>query len=102
MGEYLEIAAKLKPFLTEQEGFISAERFKSLTEEGKLLSLSFWENEDAIGKWRNKVEHKFGQDTGRKKLFHSYRIRVAEIVRDYTHKDRKEAPINIHASHRDE
>ncbi|WP_291326520.1 antibiotic biosynthesis monooxygenase [Desulfovibrio sp. UCD-KL4C] len=90
--EYLEIATHLKQFLTDQEGFISVERFKSLAEEGKFLSLSFWESEAAIEKWRNKLNHRQGQKKGKDELFHSYRIRVAQVVRDYTHDDRENAP----------
>ncbi len=90
--EYLEIATKLKQFLADQEGFISIERFKSLAEEGKFLSLSFWESEAAIKKWRNMLSHRDGQKKGKDKLFHSYRIRVAQVVRDYTHEDRENTP----------
>ncbi|SDK88782.1 Heme-degrading monooxygenase HmoA [Maridesulfovibrio ferrireducens] len=90
--EYLEIASKLRVFLQDQKGFISIERFQSLVEEDKVLSLSFWENEADIEVWRNLLEHRHGQQTGKEKLFHSYRIRVAEVVRDYTEIERKEAP----------
>jgi heme-degrading monooxygenase HmoA len=90
--EYLKIASKLSKYLENREGFISIERFQSLTEEGKILSLSFWRDEAAIEKWRNILEHRAGQKKGKESLFHSYRIRVAEVVRDYTESDRNEAP----------
>jgi len=90
--EYLKIASELRSFLENREGFISIERFQSLSEEGKVLSLSFWEDENAIEKWRNVLEHRGGQKAGKEKLFHSYRIRVAKVLRDYTESDRKEAP----------
>ena len=90
--EYLKIASKLSKYLENREGFISIERFQSLTEEGKILSLSFWRDEAAIEKWRNILEHRAGQEKGKETLFHSYRIRVAEVVRDYTESDRNEAP----------
>lgn len=90
--EYLKIATNLRNFLENQEGFISIERFQSLAEEGKVLSLSFWENEKDIEKWRNLHEHRIGQKKGKEKLFHSYRIRVAQVVRDYTESERNEAP----------
>ena len=90
--EYLEIAAGLRSFLENRDGFISIERFQSLSEEGKILSLSFWQDEAAIEKWRNLLEHRTAQKKGRKSLFHSYRIRVAQVVRDYTESDRNEAP----------
>lgn len=89
--EYLSIAKKLQGFLENQAGLISIERFQSLGDERKLLSLSFWENEEAIREWRNVVEHREGQIKGKSSLFHSYRIRVAEVVRDYTASDRSEA-----------
>lgn len=90
--EYLAIAEKLRAFLADQEGFISIERFKSMVDDGKMLSLSFWESEEAIAKWRNVADHRFGQRKGLEELFHDYRIRVAEVVRDYTHEDRDHAP----------
>ena len=90
--EYLEIAAKLRSFLENRDGFISVERFQSLTDEGKILSLSFWRDENSIVQWRNLLEHRAAQKKGKDSLFHSYRIRVAEVVRDYTGTDRNEAP----------
>ncbi len=90
--EYLKIAAKLRKFLENRDGFISIERFQSLTEKGKILSLSFWHDEAAIEKWRNLLEHRSSQKKGKELLFHSYRIRVAQVVRDYTESDRNEAP----------
>ena len=90
--EYLKIASELREFLENREGFISIERFQSLAEEGKVLSLSFWQDETAIEKWRNVLEHRAAQKKGKESLFHSYRIRVAEVVRDYSGSDRGEAP----------
>jgi heme-degrading monooxygenase HmoA len=90
--EYLQIASKLKEFLQNREGFISIERFQSLSEENKLLSLSFWEDEKAIEIWRNMFEHRIAQDKGNAKIFEKYRIRVANILRDYTKEDREQAP----------
>jgi heme-degrading monooxygenase HmoA len=90
--EYLSIASDLRNWLKEQEGFISIERFQSLNEEGKMLSLSFWENEQAIKKWRNLMPHRLAQKKGQNEFFDSYRIRVAEVVRDYSHIDREQAP----------
>ncbi len=90
--QYLKIALELRELLENREGFISSERFQSLADEGKILSLSFWEDEKAIEKWRNDLEHRVAQNQGKKSLFHSYRIRVAQVIRDYTESDRKEAP----------
>ncbi len=90
--EYLKLAAKIREFLKDREGLISIERFQSLSEEGKILSLSFWQDEKAIIKWRNFLEHRIAQKKGREALFDSYRIRVAEVVRNYTDTDREEAP----------
>ena len=89
---YLQIAAELRKFLENRDGFISIERFQSLTEEGKILSLSFWRDESAIEEWRNILEHRMAQTKGKEFLFHSYRIRVAKVIRDYTKTDRAQAP----------
>ncbi len=91
-AEYLEIAATLRGFLENRDGFISIERFQSLSEEGKLLSLSFWRDEDSIEQWRTLFEHRCAQRKGKNELFQSYRIRVAEVVRDYSESARDEAP----------
>lgn len=91
-SEYLELATELRRFLENRDGFISIERFQSLANEGKILSLSFWRDEAAITEWRNLFEHRNAQKKGMASLFHSYRIRVAEVVRDYTGTNRSEAP----------
>lgn len=91
-AEYLKIAAELRVFLENRDGFISIERFQSLTEEGKILSLSFWRDEQAIAIWRNLFDHRMAQKKGKNMLFDSYRIRVAEVIRDYTGVDREQIP----------
>jgi len=90
--EYLDIAAKLKPLLESIDGFISIERFSSLGEEEKILSLSFWRDEKAIEKWRNLRSHRLAQEKGRKRLFADYRLRVANVSRDYGMENREQAP----------
>lgn len=90
--EYLQIASKLKEFLENREGFISIERFQSLSDENKLLSLSFWEDEKSIEIWRNLFEHRIAQDKGNTRIFNDYRIRVANVLRDYTKEKREQAP----------
>ena len=92
MKEYLDIASELRPKLEEIEGFISIERFSSLVEDGKILSLSFWRDEKAIEAWRNLESHRFAQEKGRKDIFSDYRLRVAAVSRDYSMNDREEAP----------
>ncbi len=87
-AEYLQLAANLKTLLENQTGCISIERFESLVEKGKLLSLSFWEDEASIESWRNMLENRSAQNSGKNALFDSYRIRVAEVIRDYTDSDR--------------
>jgi heme-degrading monooxygenase HmoA len=82
--EYLDIAAELKKELSSFEGFISVERFQSLVTENKLLSLSFWESEQAILNWKNSVLHKEAQAKGRKNIFADYQISIAKIERSYT------------------
>ena len=81
---YFELAAQLKQILVSQPGFISVERFQSLIDEEKLLSLSFWESEQAIAGWREQIDHIDAQKEGKEKLFKSYRIRVVKIERDYS------------------
>ena len=90
--DYLAIAADLRPELEKVDGFISVERFSSLTQEGKILSLSFWRDEAAIKRWREHAEHRAAQGKGRGELFEDYRLRVASVVRDYGMTDRDQSP----------
>lgn len=96
---YLAIAAELRAFLEGRDGFISIERFQSLVDEGKLLSLSFWRDEAAVAAWRNLLEHRQAQARGKASLFRDYRIRVAEVLRDYGPNDRAQAPADSRAEH---
>lgn len=90
--EYLGIAASLRADLNSIDGFISVERFQSLTDPKKLLSLSFWRDEEAVKKWRNHSSHRESQKQGRSGIFADYRLRIAAITRDYGITDRAEAP----------
>lgn len=90
---YLDIARQLRPQLDEIEGFISVERFESLSAPGKYLSLSFWRDEEAIREWRNREPHRRAQAAGRAGLFAGYRLRIAQVVRDYGLENRAEAPV---------
>jgi heme-degrading monooxygenase HmoA len=98
--EYLAIAGKLKPDLEKMDGFISVERFQSLTAPGKLLSLSFWRDEDAVRNWRNQEDHRQSQAAGRGGVFADYRLRIAAVVRDYGMAERGEAPSDSRAFHK--
>ena len=89
---YLDIAASLRADLETMDGFISIERFASLTEAGKILSLSFWRDEDAVKGWRNQTDHRVAQTAGRYEHFADYRLRVASVLRDYGMTERAEAP----------
>jgi heme-degrading monooxygenase HmoA len=89
---YLDIAAHLKPALSEIDGFISVERFESLTQPGKILSLSFWRDEAAVWQWRNLEAHRNAQAAGRAGIFADYRLRVADVLRDYGLKAREQSP----------
>ncbi len=91
-AEYLSIAANLKPLLAEIDGFISVERFQSLTQPDKILSLSFFRDEEAVQQWRNLSAHRSAQQSGRSGVFADYRLRVASVMRDYGLHDRDEAP----------
>jgi len=90
--DYFDIAASLKSELEKIDGFISVERFSSLTEEGKILSLSFWRDEDAVRRWRTQVEHRAAQREGRGSIFRDYRLRVASVLRDYGMFEREQVP----------
>lgn len=90
--DYLDIAARLKPELEKLDGFISVERFQSLSDDTKLLSLSYWRDEDAVRRWRNFAEHREAQAVGRDDIFRDYRIRVASVVRDYGMNGRAHVP----------
>ena len=96
---YLEAAARLRPQLEQMDGFISVERFESLTQPGKILSLSFWRDEEAVRNWRNVEEHRRIQSAGRKGIFTDYRLRVAGVIRDYGLEDRAQAPEDSRAAH---
>ena len=97
--EYLDIAAALRPQLETMEGFISIERFESLSEKGKVLSLSFWRDEAAIAQWREVEAHRMAQARGRGELFCDYRLRIAAVIRDYGMQDRGEAPQDSRERH---
>ncbi|HTS23286.1 MAG TPA: antibiotic biosynthesis monooxygenase [Casimicrobiaceae bacterium] len=91
-GTYLDAAARLKPLLEGIDGFVSVERFESLTTPGKILSLSIWRDEAAVRQWRNLDEHRRVQEAGRRSIFADYRLRVASVVRDYGMNERAQAP----------
>ena len=90
--DYLDFAARLRPELEKMDGFISIERFESLTQPGKILSLSFWRDEEAIKAWRNNSRHRATQAAGRGGIFADYRLRIGAVIRNYGLTDRAEAP----------
>ena len=95
---YLDIAASLRAELQTMDGFISIERFQSLTNETKLLSLSFWRDEAAVTAWCNVEHHRAAQKRGREGVFRDYRLRIASVVRDYGMTERAEAPADSRAT----
>jgi heme-degrading monooxygenase HmoA len=97
--EYLDIAAELRPELERQDGFISIERFASLTNEGKMVSLSYWRDEEAVRRWRQFEGHRLAQARGRNGVFADYRLRVASVLRDYGMSERTEAPADSREVH---
>lgn len=97
--QYLDLAAELKPLLEGLDGFISVERYQSLSEPGKVLSLSFWRDEDAIKRWRGLELHRAAQLTGRRQVFNDYHLRIAEVVRDYSLENRAQAPGDSRRAH---
>lgn len=96
---YLAAAASLRNHLDAMDGFLSIERFESLTQPGKFLSLSFWRDEEAVRQWRNLDEHRQMQNAGRQRMFADYRLRVAGVIRDYGMTDRAAAPEDSKAMH---
>lgn len=98
--EYLEIAARLKADLEKFDGFVSIERFQSLADPAKLLSLQFWRDEESLARWRNHAPHRAAQAHGRAEVFDDYRLRVVSVLRDYGPLDRREqAPADSRAVH---
>ncbi|MGB7479885.1 MAG: antibiotic biosynthesis monooxygenase [Burkholderiaceae bacterium] len=97
--EYLDLAAELKPLLQTIEGFVSIERFQSLTDPDKVLSLSFWRDDDAVRAWRRLEAHRAAQECGRAGVFADYRLRVAQVLRDYGMQAREQAPADSRAWH---
>ena len=92
--EYFTIAEQLRPELDKIPGFISIERFQSITHPGKILSLSFWNDEESVTQWRNIGTHRKAQAAGRRSVFRDYRLRVAHVVRDYGLTERAQAPVD--------
>ena len=89
---YLDWAARLRPELEQMEGFLSIERFQSLTDPDKVLSLSFWRDEACLARWRQLEAHRAAQAAGRDRMFRDYHLRIAAVVRDYSLEDRAQAP----------
>ena len=96
---YLDLAAQLRPLLERIDGFVSIERFRSLADPDKLLSLSFWRDEEAVAHWRQLEAHRSAQHEGRARVFADYRLRVASVLRDYGMDDRAQAPSDSRRIH---
>src|SRR2546430_13471604 len=97
--EYMDLVAGLKADLEKADGFISLERFESITTAGKFVSLQFWRDEAAVRKWRNLQKHRAAQAQGRARIFASYRLRIAQVLRDYTMHEPRQGPahsLNVH------
>ncbi|NHZ80180.1 antibiotic biosynthesis monooxygenase [Massilia sp. CCM 8695] len=96
---YLDTDARLRPQLEQMDGFLSIERFQSLSDAGKILSLSFWRDEEAVRAWRNHGLHRETQEQGRAFIFADYRLRVAAVMRDYGMHERAQAPADSRIRH---
>ena len=92
--DYLDLAAALNQEVQKFDGFISIERFENISAPGRFVSLSFWRDEEAVRRWRNVTEHRAAQAKGRGGIFASYRLRVAQVLRDYTLNERGQAPLD--------
>jgi heme-degrading monooxygenase HmoA len=90
--EYMKMVDTLREDLAKADGFISLERFESITNKGKFISLQFWRDEASVQKWRNLQKHREAQKQGRARIFASYRLRIASVLRDYTMDEREQAP----------
>jgi len=99
LDEYLDLAARLRTVLEQVDGFISVERFQSLTSPGKYLSLSIWRDEAAVARWRAIEAHRAVQARGRSEIFADYRLRIAAVVRDYGMREREQVPADSRAIH---
>jgi len=97
--DYMALVGQLKPELDKAEGFISLERFESITTPGKFVSLQFWRDEESVAKWRNVQKHREAQKQGRGGIFASYRLRIAGVIRDYSMDGRAQAPADSVAAH---
>ncbi|WP_120502149.1 antibiotic biosynthesis monooxygenase [Roseovarius sp. EL26] len=97
--EYFDLAAEMRPMLDNIEGFVSVERYQSLTDPRKFLSLSFFEDEDAVARWRCLTAHRGAQTKGRAGIFDNYRLRIASVIRDYGMFDREQAPADSRKTH---
>ncbi len=97
--DYMDIASQLRPIVEGIDGFISIERFESVSQPGKILSLSFWRDEEAVKEWRNIAEHRQAQHDGRNGIFSDYRLRIASVIRNYGMHDRDEVPEDSKAVH---
>ena len=98
--DYLDLAAGLADEVSRFDGFISIERFESISSPGRFVSLSFWRDAEAVRKWRNLQKHREAQAKGRAGIFSKYRLRVAQVLRDYTHDSREQAPSDSRSFHR--
>lgn len=96
---YLDVAAEMRPLIDEIDGFISVERFQSLTNPGKLLSLSFFKDEEAVAEWRKLSAHRAAQSKGRAGIFSDYKLKVAQVIRDYGMFEREDAPADSASIH---
>jgi len=97
--DYMRLVGELRADLDQAEGFISLERFESITNKGKFVSLQFWKDEESVRKWRTLQKHREAQKKGRAGIFKSYRLRIAQVTRDYTLDERAQAPkdsVEIH------
>ena len=97
--EYMDLVAQLKPELEKTVGFLSIERFQSITSPGKYVSVQFWRDEESVRKWRNLQQHREAQKKGRAGIFRSYRLRIASVLRDYTMENRTQVPADSAAVH---
>ncbi len=97
--DYLEFAAALNRDVADIDGFLSIERFESLGRSDRYVSISYWRDETAIETWRNLQSHRAAQQAGRESIFSEYRLRVAQVLRDYGMSDRSQAPVDSRAVH---
>jgi heme-degrading monooxygenase HmoA len=99
MDEYSHASVELRRHLSGIAGFISVERFASSAVSGRFVAIGYFEDEDAVTRWRNLPEHRHAQEAGRTRFFSRYRLVMAKALRDYAHDRGEQRPTDSCTAH---